>query len=222
MRMPLSALRKVYKAFMRSDGNRRKERIRRSLWCTQNLHFQAAITSDHRHETAAMESEVQATFVDGHFISTLLLSMAYCEHTLSDWLVLKEKNEPPRRNLERIINLVKSKKILNESFWSQFQALQERRNTYAHRSWESIPEHEPDVDGPLRRTRPHTQSLTARTRPPYKVVLSAEERDKQYPSPRQLMEQDAKAALLLMDAMRHLRHHSGITRDPWSEFNAAE
>ena len=91
-----------------------------------------------------------------------------------------------------------------------------------NRSWQSIPDGEPDAEGPLPLTRPHAASLTARIQPPCNVILSVEERDKHCPSPKQLMEQDAKDALLLMDAMRHLRHHSGITRDLWSEFDTTE
>lgn len=169
-----------------------------------------------------MEKETQAAFVEGHFISTLLLAMAYCEHTFSDWLVLQEKREPPLRNLEPIITAMKSKKIFQEGFWIEFKRLQNIRNTYAHRGWENIPADEPDAEGPLRRSRPDASSLTARSRPPYKIVLSPEERDKQYPSPHQLVEQDAKDALVLMDSVRQLRHNSGITRDPWSKFNTTE
>ena len=169
-----------------------------------------------------MESEAKATFVDGHFISTLLLTLAYCEHTLSDWVVLKEKIEPPPRKLERIVKLAKPPKVFKESFWIEFKRLQDIRNTYAHRSWESIPDDEPDVEGPLPRTRPHADSLTARTRRHHNAVLSGEEHHKQHLSPWQLMEQDAKDALVLMDSVRCLRHNSGITRDLWSEFDTTE
>lgn len=165
-----------------------------------------------------METEAQATFVEGHFISTLMLTMAYCEHTLSDWVVLKETIEPPSRKLEVILNRAKSAKIFTESVWIEFERLQNIRNTYAHRSWESIPADQPDAEGPLRRTRPHTNSLTARTRHPYKVVLTEEERDRRYLSPRQLMEQDAKDALVLMDFVREFRHSSGITTNPFDDF----
>lgn len=212
MPVPLSTLRKLYKAFVRSDSNRRKERIQRTLWRSENLTFEASYTSDYSIESSRLEAEAAKTFVDGHYIATLLLVLSYCEHTLTDWLYLSGKSPQlfkRKPTLEQIKEEACSAGLFNTEFWSEFTRLKDIRNAYAHRKWEFAPTHEQAGQTPDDLFRLHANTLTSRFRESGK-------------SRQVMLEEDAKAALLLMDKMRHLRHHSGITRDPWLEFSTTE
>ncbi len=208
-----SKLRTDFKSLVRSDKRNRRNRIRRMIWCAENLHFQATITIDCSNETASMETEAQHAFINGHFISTLMISMAYGEHTLSDLGFASGLLSQEFNSLKAVKKAVRDLKIFTGSFWAEFERLQDIRNTYAHRKWVEVPVRERADDSLSERWAPHPLSLTARIRPPRKIVLTPEERDKTYPAPLTVMEKDAQDALVLMDAVRQVRHTSGIVRD---------
>lgn len=207
-----SKLHNIFKVLVRSDKRSRSSRIRRMIWCAETLHFEASITSDCRNETAAMETEAQQAFINGHFISTLMISMAYGEHTLSDLGFASGKLHREHNKLKKVTEAVQELKIFKPSFWVEFQRLQDIRNTYVHRTWVEVPACE-RAASLSERWAPHPLSLTARIRHPRKIILTPEERDRTYPAPLTVMEKDAQDALILMDSIRHVRHNSGIVRD---------
>ena len=208
-----SKLRNAFRILVRIDKRSRCARIRRTIWAEANLHFQAAVTLDCSNETAAMETEAQHAYINGHFISVLMISMAYGEHTLSDLGFASGKLFRERNKLEKVTEAVQELGIFNDNFWAEFERLQDIRNTYAHRKWVQVPVSERADDSLSERWAPHPLSLTARIRHPRKIVLTPEERDKTYPAPLTVMEKDAQDALLLMDSVRYVRHRSGVVRD---------
>ena len=96
-----------------------------------------------------------------------------------------------------LANAAQAAGVFDNAFWDDFSTQREIRNAYVHRSWERNPSGQ-DVA----KLNPH--SLTSR----FKKL-------KIYPS--KLMELDAQNALLLMDKVRHLRHSSGITKNPFEQ-----
>ncbi|MBY0410012.1 MAG: hypothetical protein K2Q97_07755 [Burkholderiaceae bacterium] len=160
-----------------------------------------------------METEARHAYINGHFISVLMISMAYGEHTLSDLGFASGKLFQERNRLDKVTEAVQELKIFKSSFWAEFQRLQDIRNTYVHRTWLEVPVCERADASLSERWAPHPLSLTARIRHPRKIVLTPEERDKTYPAPLMVMEKDAQDALLLMDSVRYVRHSSGVVRD---------
>ncbi|MEF9947058.1 MAG: hypothetical protein RR800_01750 [Comamonas sp.] len=186
----------------------------RQHWCEQNLHFPFQSSSDYSIETSQMPYEAKSSFIYGNFISTVLVAVAFCEHTISDWLYLMALKKPKQRiGLEKLMKKAKNAKLFSEDFWENFDDLRKIRNAYTHRCWDVIPCNEVEDEKLSSAVRPDSYTVTARTRPPQKNQLTPEERDRNYPSPSQLMEQDAKDALLLMDIVYRFRHSSGIIKE---------
>lgn len=186
----------------------------RQQWCQQNLNFPFPSSSDYSIETSYMPNEAKSSFIHGNFISTVLVAVSFCEHTLSDWLYLKTLKKPKQRaGLKELLEKAKNANLFDEAFWKNFDYLREIRNAYAHRCWDVIPPNEVEDELLSSAVRPAPHTVTARTRPPQKNQLTPEERDRKYLSTAQLMEQDAKEALLLMDIVYRFRHTSGIIKD---------
>ena len=188
----------------------------RQHWCEQNLHFPFQSSSDYSIETSQMPYEAKSSFIHGNFISAVLVAVSFCEHTLSDWLYLKgERPKPADKpvSLKELSNRAQSLGLFDADFWTRFDELRNIRNAYGHRCWEVIVSNEAEDEQRSSAARPAPHTVTARTRPPQKNQLTPEERDRKYPSPSQLMEQDAKDALLLMDIVYRFRHSSGIIKD---------
>lgn len=188
----------------------------RQQWCQQNLYFPLPNGSDYSIETSHMPKEAKSSFIHGNFISTVLVAVSFCEHTISDWLYLKGERPKPANepvSLQWLSKRAQSQGLFDEDFWSRFDNLREVRNAYGHRCWDVINPTEVEDEKLSSAVRLSTHTVTARTRPPQKNQLTPEERDRKYPFPDQLMEQDAKEALLLMDIVYRFRHSSGIIKD---------
>lgn len=189
-------------------------KAQRAEWCDSTLSVPFKNVSDCSIETDYMAKEVRQTFIGGHFISTVLVAISFCEHTIADWLYLKGMNPPKAQiKLGTLCKLAKNQDLFDNAFWGQFDKLRKIRNAYAHRCWEDIPIREQESDALSSQVRPAAWTVTARAMPPQKNQLTPEERDKKYPSALEVMEQDAKDALMLMDRVYHFRRHSGIIRD---------
>lgn len=189
-------------------------KAQRAEWCDSTLSFPFKNVSECSIETGSMVKEVRHTFIEGCFVSTVLVAISFCEHTIADWLYLKGKNPPKDRvPLGELCKRAKNLGLFDEAFWAKLNELREIRNAYAHRCWEAIPANEQESDALSSQVRPATWTATARTMPPQKNQLTLDERDKKYPSALEVMEQDAKNALMLMDRVYHFRYHSGIIRD---------
>lgn len=212
-----SKLRMAFKSLLRADQSSRRKRIERNIWCSENIHFSSGFNSDFRDETALLEQEARQTFIHGQFISALLVSVAYCEHTLSDIALATTKSKKVADDSALYIAEIKKLKIFNTLFWDELQRLKDIRNGYAHRKWESVSATQRVDDSLDESFIPHKNTLTARTRAPQKNLLTKEERDKKYPSPQELIEQDAKDALRLMDSVRHMRHNVGHIKSEWDD-----
>lgn len=217
MHLSFSYLRAAFKSLTRSDKSTRRKRLERNLWCHQNLDSYAAITSDFRDETSFMEREARQSFINGQFISTLLVAIAYCEHTLSDIALAETRSTSCANDPKRYIPVIQKHRIFNASFWDELQRLKDIRNAYAHRKSESVPVTERSDTSLDEAFIPHKNTLTARTRPPRKNILTDKERDENYPAPQALIEKDAQDALKLMDAVRHVRHRIGLIKNDWAE-----
>lgn len=171
--------------------------------------------SEIRDETTVLNTEAQQTFIHGQFVSTLMVSIAYCEQTLSDIALAVTQSNETANNPKKYISKVKTLKVFSNSFWEELERLKLIRNAYAHRKWTSVSSNQRADDSLDEAFIPHPNSLTARTRAPRKNVLTEEERDKKYPTCQKIIEQDAKDALILMKAVNHVRHKISLIRNNW-------
>lgn len=78
---------KVLSALQRSDEASRPRRVKRIAWLSGH---QVAVNSIGPVDTMAVLDEAKDCFVYGHYIATLLLAVAFIEHTLAD--ELEERN----------------------------------------------------------------------------------------------------------------------------------
>lgn len=195
-----SSIKKLFRAFKQSDGLRRSQRVKRELWCAKHLTFQASFTVDHSLESSRMEQEARECFVNGNFIAAHILAISFCEHTLSDWLLSSGTIPDLNRNRKTLAFLATEAQkvgLFDAEFWNEFTQQRELRNAYVHRVW-SAPTNSSEC------AKLAQNSLTTRFK-------------QSKLSPELIVESDAMSGLLLMDRMRHLRHKSGITKNPLDE-----
>jgi len=119
-------------------------------------------------EVASLFSEAKMAFINGEFISTILLSVAFSEHWLGAYLEGKASPKKSYYSITNIINFCRRKKLISDYLLSRLDRLRAIRNPFVH-----IKEYDhPDK---------FSQRLVA-----------------QATAPNRLLEQDAEEALSLM------------------------
>jgi len=121
---------KLIDALETSDEYRREERADRILWMSAHRSRPEAILG--RPESLALLDEAEDAFREGHFISVMLLALAFVEHTLVEELVERSIcNE--RVRFERAIKLAQLNQVLDTELLGRIDRLREVRNPFVHR-----------------------------------------------------------------------------------------
>lgn len=121
---------KLLDALKSSDEIRREARADRIVWMSHHNHRPSWIMG--RPETLALLGEAEDAFREGHFISVLLLALAFVEHTLVEELV---ERSPTREwvNFEKAIKLARTSGILDSDLLDRIDSLRQIRNPFSHR-----------------------------------------------------------------------------------------
>jgi len=113
----------------RADSEDRQARVARIKWLS--LHERRPGITFGRTETMRLLSEARETFIDGHFVASLLLATAFIEHTLSDELQkLGHVSSSP--SFSRAIVLAGECKVFPDDWLARADALRLKRNPFAH------------------------------------------------------------------------------------------
>lgn len=127
---------KILRALSESDAMRRNKRAERIEWLSQHSANYPAILG--RAETLRLIEEAHGTFTDGHFVATLLVAMAFIEHTLIEELQLFgcTKGSP---QFSQAIDMAAKGKLFPSDWLQRAKALSLRRNSFAHLKESSDP-----------------------------------------------------------------------------------
>lgn len=141
MPSPIDPIRvKLIDALKTSDEHRREERADRIVWMSTYRYKPGVIVG--RPETLALFNEAEDAFREGHFISVMLLALAFVEHTIVEELVERCLSKE-RVNFERAIELAQKNQVLGTELLSRIDRLREVRNPFVHRR----PPDDPDTYG---------------------------------------------------------------------------
>lgn len=83
-------------------------------------------------ETSFIFEEVKMTFINGEFISTLLLSQAFIERMLQSYYKYLGYSNVSKRGIKSIITHAKKNKIIITFFLNKIDELRRKRNTFSH------------------------------------------------------------------------------------------
>ncbi|WP_412478375.1 hypothetical protein [Azonexus sp. IMCC34839] len=122
-------LTRIINALEESDKLHREARARRILWVSEHKASFPVISG--RPETLKLLSEAEDTLIDGHFVATLLLAMAFIEHTIIDELQLLDPVKGSPRFGEAL-KLADKQKVFPPDWIKRANTLSVRRNSYVH------------------------------------------------------------------------------------------
>ncbi len=125
-------------------------------------------------ETVYVFTEAKMTFINGEFISTVLLSQAFIERKLQNHYQSIGLENIAKRGLKSIVRHAKKEKILHDYLIERIDLLRKKRNPFSH-------------------IKPfdHEYNLTQR-------MMNDLKSSKQYREPYEIMYDDAKEAISLM------------------------
>jgi hypothetical protein len=143
----------IIAALERSDETYREARTNRTIWMSQHNERPGIILGTD--EALGVLSEAEHAFREGHFISVILLSLAYIEHELSDTLIRKSLAKFGV-TLNDAIKLAKTHQVLEESLIERVDQLRLVRNPFSHLKQ---PDHEHRFGKRFRSQDVHPQTL---------------------------------------------------------------
>jgi hypothetical protein len=76
--------------------------------------------------------EAKMTFIDGQFISTLLLCNSFIEHWLGGYLISKGYKEEAMRGMRAILDCVRKYRLLNDHLIDKIDEIRKLRNPFVH------------------------------------------------------------------------------------------
>jgi hypothetical protein len=116
-------------ALEESDTSSRLERVDRIEWLSLHQNNPSVLAG--RAETLQLLKEARESFVDGHYVATLLLALAFIEHTLIEELqLLKLINcDTP---INKAISIAEEKKVFPADWLGRANVLRLRRNSFVH------------------------------------------------------------------------------------------
>lgn len=142
-------------ALKRSDERSRDGRANRIIWLSAYKTDHGAIIGPS--DTMAIQNEANQCFVDGQYIATVLLVMAFFEHSLIDELLEKEIIKAGQRcSLEKAIKLAKEYSVLDSDLLNSADQLRLIRNPLSHRK---DPKHEHNFGNRYIRGKIHPQTM---------------------------------------------------------------
>ena len=83
-------------------------------------------------ESAYIFDETKMTFLNGEFISTILLSQAFIERKFQEMLMFRGYEKESRMGLFKIIDFLKKNKSIDGFILNKIEKLRNRRNPFAH------------------------------------------------------------------------------------------
>lgn len=112
-----------------SDKNRRIGRAERIMWLSEHEFSPGVVMG--RMDTMALMREARESFVDGHYIATLVLASAFIEHTLVEDLADRGFAKP-RINLKEALTICSEKSLFPDDWIERTDKLRLHRNPFAH------------------------------------------------------------------------------------------
>lgn len=116
-------------ALRTSDDRGRKERVERIVWVSAHSTLPTAILG--RTETLALLQEARDAFVNGHYLSTLLVATCVIEHSLSEEFQLRGAGGKSE-SLSGLLVQAETCGLLSKEASLAIQQLVWRRNPLAH------------------------------------------------------------------------------------------
>lgn len=116
-------------ALEESDKNRRIGRAERSIWLSEH-EFNPGIVMG-RMDTMALMQEARESFVDGHHIATLVLAIAFIEHTLVEYLISRDLAKP-KINFQDVLKICFRKSLFPNDWIERTDKLRLYRNPFTH------------------------------------------------------------------------------------------
>ncbi len=83
-------------------------------------------------EAASLFSEAKMAFINGEFISTILLSVSFCEHWLGTFIENKGYPKKDYYTITNIINCLRKNKLISGYLLIQLDRIREIRNPFVH------------------------------------------------------------------------------------------
>lgn len=149
-----------------------EERLERLKFLNKIISKDFGILADP--ETVYVFGEAKMAFINGEFISTILLSQAFIERKLQLHYQSLGLENIAKRGLKAIVTHAKKNHILHEYLIERIDVLRKRRNPFSH----------------VKPTE-HEFNLTQR-------MMTELKSDKKYRQPYEIMTDDAKEAISLM------------------------
>ncbi len=99
--------------------------IPRNVWLSMSI------------ETATIFSEVKMAFVNGEYVSTILLAVCFAEHWLGGYLEGRKYSKKAYSSLSTIIDTLREDALVPEYLLSRLDRLREIRNPFVHmKNWD--------------------------------------------------------------------------------------
>jgi hypothetical protein len=83
-------------------------------------------------ESIFLFQEAGLAFINGAFISSVMLAQAFIERRLQDYMEAKGLGKEAKRGLDFIIKYFRKRKILDEFLLGKIDLLRQRRNPFSH------------------------------------------------------------------------------------------
>lgn len=116
-------------ALQRSDEIHREKRADRMIAVSAHVKSYGVVMGEA--DTLAIKEEAYYSYVNGHYIATILLAVSLIEHTLSDAIV--ESGEGRPFNLGGAIKTARSKNLFPDDLLNAADRLRQIRNPFTHR-----------------------------------------------------------------------------------------
>lgn len=120
---------RVFKALEQSDEMRRAARAKRMIELSPRVKSYGLVIE--AMDTSAIRQEAYDCYINGHFVATLLLAVAFVEHTLTDAIVVAGEKQP--RTFEQGINSARTLNLFPADLLDRTDRLREIRNPFSHR-----------------------------------------------------------------------------------------
>ena len=120
---------RVLKALEQSDDMRRSARAKRMIDLSPHVKNYGLVVQ--AMDTSAIRQEAYDCYINGHFVASLLLAVAFVEHTLTDALVGAGEKQP--RTFEQGIKSARTLNLFPGDLLDRTDKLREIRNPFTHR-----------------------------------------------------------------------------------------
>lgn len=143
-------------ALERSDEMRRSERAERIEWLSAHQIPLGVVVGPM--DSMAVLGEARDCFIEGHYIASLMLSVAFIEHTMTDELVVRGR----AKYGVSFVDAIRSSKeagLFSPEMLSGADRLREIRNPFAHRKCQ---DHRHSFGNRFLRQRAHPRSILER------------------------------------------------------------